>query len=79
MKNSARQWTFVIRILDGLCIALIIYLAWVTYSTYRIVGGFRSPVSLGGIFCLAFLLVIRGIATRERKKTEEVERASHAK
>jgi hypothetical protein len=73
-RYSARQWALTLRVFDALVSLLVLSIAWATYSMNRSGGEFRWPLSWVGFAYLALIPVIRGIAVREKRKSEEAER-----
>jgi hypothetical protein len=73
MKYTSKHWAITIRILDLLVVALVLSIAWLTWSLYRQSGVVRMPLDYSSVLCIPVFLALRGVAKREKKKAEDAQ------
>jgi hypothetical protein len=71
---SSKAWTRGIRFIDSLAVALVAFIAYLTWSFYRVSGDVAVPVGWSTFFYAAGFLLIRSMAVKQKEKALARER-----
>jgi membrane protein YdbS with pleckstrin-like domain len=75
MKTTAKQWTIVIRIIEALTVAVVVAIGWLTWSYAQKSGQNALVFGATRAINVIVLLLIREIAKKAKRKSEEDEKS----
>jgi hypothetical protein len=75
-KMKSKQWRLTIRVLDGMFVGLLLFVAWLTWDLYQLSGSVRSLLHPYHLLSFVVFFGIRRLAKKEKKKAEQAEAAA---
>jgi hypothetical protein len=68
---TENQWRITVWVVDAIAIVGVAFLAWLTWADYRQSGRIGFSVGVYALLNFICLVLIRGVAVRERKRASK--------